>query len=186
MNSIFCGAHQAKVNKVLYAVSEETIPLPLIFPSRIILVWKSCNSVWSFPKRKRNKITWANIDVFYRKEMNTLHRNTRSYSSGQFCFLCDCYPSEVKIVIGTLLLRLQGWVAGYGSWEVTVSHGGKADHEEDTGMWWLKCQPWFFPTFLAHGFVSETQMKYWCFGNPHVFFTLFVRQHVSTDSPALS
>lgn len=114
-----------------YAASEETIPLPLIFPSRIILVWKSCNSVWSFPKGERNKITWANIDVFYHKEMNTLHRNTRSYSSGQFCFLCDCYPSEVKIVIGNLLLkvvRLGGWIWFLGgdsqSWRQSRPWGG--------------------------------------------------------------
>lgn len=117
MNSVFYGADQAKVNKMLHVTSEEAIPLPLIFPSRIILVWKSCNFSWSFPERERNKITQANIDVFYHHEINTLHRNTRSsHASGQFCFLCVCYPWEVKIAIGTLLLRLQGRVFGYGSW----------------------------------------------------------------------
>lgn len=117
MNSTFYGADQAKVNKMLYVASEETVPLPLIFPSRIILVWKSCNFAWCFPKRERNKITWANIDVFYHKEMNSLHRNTgSSHASGKFCFLCICYPSEVRIAIGILLLRLQGWVVGYGLW----------------------------------------------------------------------
>lgn len=47
---------------------------------------------------------------------------------GSFVSFFDCHPSEVKIAIGALLLRLQGWVVGYGSWKVTVTHGGKHWH----------------------------------------------------------
>lgn len=58
----------------------------------------------------------------------------------EFCFLWVCYPSGMKIELGTLFFRLQGGVLGYGPWdrEVTATHGGQADCEEDPGTWWMK------------------------------------------------
>lgn len=177
-----------KVNKMLHVASEERIPLPLILPSSIILVWKSCNFAWSFPKRERDKITWTNIDVFYHNRRNTWHRNTGRIFS---CFWAVLFPSH--------LLSLRGencnWnsasqVVRWGIWiwsvdrEVTISHGDQAHHEEETGRWWLKCQPWFLPTFPAHTFLSETGMKCWCSGNYCPCFVPCLSG--GTDLPSLS
>jgi len=61
----------------------------------------------------------------------------------EFCFLWVFYPSGMKTELRTLLFRFQGRVLGYGPWDwkVTITCGGQADHEEDTGTWWLKYQP---------------------------------------------
>lgn len=80
-----------------------------------------------------------------------------------------CYPSDIRIELGALLLLLQGSVVGCGfcNREATATHGGQADCEENPGTWCLKQQPPFFPTYPDHTFVSETGMRYWCLSNYH-------------------
>lgn len=177
-----------KVIKMLHVASEERIPLPLILPSRIILVWKSCNFARSFPKRERDKITWANIDVFYHNGRNALHGNTGRIFS---CFWVVLFPLHLLFLRGeNCNWNSVSQVAGWGVWiwsmdrEVTISHGGQAHHEEETSTWWLKCQPWFFPAFPAHTFLSEPGMKCWCSGNYHMCFAPCLLGR--TDLPALS
>lgn len=82
----------------------------------------------------------------------------------------------MNIELGTLLLRLQGRVVGYGPWdrEVAATPGGQADHEEDPSTWWLKYQPRFFHIYPGCTFGIETRMRYWCSGSYHIGRAVYI------------